>query len=193
MIVAWCICVQDKWYLQSEPPPNGNSHIPESFTQSILLPPPLMEWVWDKGKDIFWSKPLECVLCPQSIFSFLLISPLSLSLLEETALFSRGHMDTLSNLFFSYIISHLPILLIDQRNPTFHIKRIYPTFSGNSFIRQANFGCDHFGQPFQIVSLEHCEFWESKAYHTNKENKVLFEALVMVFSECWALRLSQMY
>ena len=93
-------------------------------------------------------------------------------------------MDTLSNLFFSYIISHLPILLIDQRNPTFHIKRIYPTFSGNSFIRQANFGCDHFGQPFQIVSLEHCEFWESKAYDTNKENKVLFEALVMVFSEC---------
>ena len=34
------------------------------------------------------------------------------------------------------------------------------------------------------MSLEHCEFWESKAYHINKENKVLFEALVIVFSEC---------
>ena len=184
VIVAWCICVQDKWYLQSEPPPNGNSHIPESFTQSILLPPPLMEWVWDKGKDIFWSKPLDCFFM-SSIYIFFSshLTIESISVRRNSPFLPRAHGHFIKSLLFLHYITltHPPHW---SKEPNFSHQRIYPTFSGHSFIRQANFGCDHFGQPFQIVSLEHCEFWESKAYHTNKENKILFQALVMVFSEC---------
>ena len=106
MIVAWFICVQDKWYLQSEPPPNGNSHIPESFTQSILLPPPLMEWVWDKGKDIFWSKPLDCFFM-SSIYIFFSshLTIESISVRRNSPFLPRAHGHFIKSLLFLHYIT----------------------------------------------------------------------------------------
>ena len=106
MIVARCICVQDKWYLQSEPPPNGNSHIPESFTQSILLPPTLMEWVWDKGKDIFWSKPLDCLFMP-SIYIFFSshLTIESISVRRNSPFLPRAHGHFIKSLLFLHYIT----------------------------------------------------------------------------------------